>query len=135
MKAGWIYGLEGRGGTLKIGRTGRTPTERCGEVQVAPRYRAHGPFRLAWSVAVPDMERAEQTIHRMLRDQRVFGELFRVTPDVGREVALAIAIASRKRGRRIPWRLQIRSVAPRGFFWRLLATGVAVGFAASLLAP
>lgn len=139
MMAGWIYGLQGRDPdtgelVLKLGRTGRTPTERGAELNVAPRYRRFGPYRLAWKLPAADMNRVEAGCHRMLRDCRIHGELFRVDPETGRQVAEAVAGAASRR-RRFQWLplVPLPWILPRGFLLRLAAVAALLLLARELL--
>ena len=76
---------------VKVGRTGRDPRTRAGEITSVSGLLA--PATVAWCSPVSDMVAAEQAVHRMLGSHRVRKrrELFRVDAATARGVVEAVA--------------------------------------------
>ena len=92
---GWVYVLThpawDKLGMVKVGRTGRDPRTRAGEITSVSGLLA--PATVAWCSPVSDMVAAEQAVHRMLGSHRVRKrrELFRVDAATARGVVEAVA--------------------------------------------
>ena len=94
-KAGWVYVLTHSAwdgiGLVKIGMTGRDPTERAAEITSVSGLVA--PCRVAWCAWVSDRAAVESTVKRRLATQRVTGrrELFRTDVATARAAIEAAA--------------------------------------------
>ena len=92
---GWVYVLThpawDKIDMVKVGRTGRDPRTRAGEIASVSGLLA--PATVAWCSPVSDMVAAEQAVHRMLGGYRVRKrrELFRVDVATARGVIVAVA--------------------------------------------
>jgi hypothetical protein len=92
---GWVYVMThpawDKIGMVKIGKTGRDPRTRAGEITTVSGLLA--PCTIACCVPVSDMAAAEIAVHRMLGGHRVRKrrELFRVDAAAARRVVEAVA--------------------------------------------
>ena len=92
---GWVYVLThpawDKLGMVKVGRTGRDPRTRAGEITSVSGLLA--PATVAWCSPMSDMAAAEQAVHRMLGSHRVRKrrELFRVDAATAQGVVEAVA--------------------------------------------
>jgi len=123
---GWVYVLThpawDKLNMVKIGRTGRDPRTRAGEITSVSGLLA--PCIIAWCSPVSDIVAAEQAVHRMLGDRRVRKrrELFRVDAATARQVVEAVASSLPSSGRLVPAARRSASHAERrprrGGSWR-----------------
>ena len=92
---GWVYVMThpawDKIGMVKIGKTGRDPRKRAGEITAVSGLLA--PCTIACCVPVSDMAAAEVAVHRMLGGHRIRKrrELFRVDAATARRVVEAVA--------------------------------------------
>ena len=92
---GWVYVMThpawDKIGMVKIGKTGRDPRKRAGEITAVSGLLA--PCTIACCVPVSDMAAAEVAVHRMLDRHRIRKrrELFRVDAATARRVVEAVA--------------------------------------------
>jgi hypothetical protein len=159
--AGWVYVLThpawDKIGMVKIGKTGRDPRRRAGEITSVSGLLA--PCTIACCAAVSDMAAAEIAVHRMLSGHRVRKrrELFRVDAATARQVVETVASslpASRSPLAFLAYLLPLRQSAGRRYDrtpsrsggWRykrrrvslpirLAAGGMAIGALIVLLKP
>jgi hypothetical protein len=113
---GWVYVLThpawDKIGMVKIGRTGRDPRTRAGEITSVSGLLA--PCTIVWCAPVSDMAAAETAIHRMLGDKRARKrrELFRVDAGTAQQVGETVAGSLTLPGS--PWASIVRRLsAPR----------------------
>ncbi len=101
---GWVYILTNPAmpGLVKIGMTGRTPSQRIAELTRATGIPS--PFELAWSAPVSDCAHVEAAVHRMLADRRVSAgrEFFRADAALARRAIEATAGSLLGRTARLP---------------------------------
>lgn len=100
---GWVYILETRHPDMvKVGLTRRIVGERIAELNETPGYRGFTPFRCAYVVQVPDPERVEARVKRMLRGRRWksdlgCSELFRVDVRQARRTVITAILGGKRR--------------------------------------
>ena len=80
--AGYVYCLTNKAipKLVKIGKTARNPLVRAAEISAATGVPT--PFEVAWAREVPDMNAAENALHKALSEYRLSRrrEFFRCTP-------------------------------------------------------
>jgi hypothetical protein len=90
---GWVYILTNPAmpGLVKIGMTGRTPSQRIAELTRATGVPS--PFEVVWSAPVSDCAWVEAAVHRLLADRRVSAgrEFFRADVALARKTVEAAA--------------------------------------------
>lgn len=99
---GWVYVLrsEPHPHVVKIGRSSHNADRRAREIAGEPGYETYAPFETVWALAVPDTERVELGVHRMLhhrrlrRGRRTARELFVVAPAEARAVVEAVTASA-----------------------------------------
>lgn len=119
--SGWVYVLrsEPHPHVCKIGRSSHNADRRAREIAGEPGYEAFAPFEAIWALAVPDMERVELGVHRMLHHRRLrrgrgaARELFVVTPSEARAVVEAVAASASAAASPLPSPLVRRATTRR----------------------